>query len=60
MIKTDKLAMDQQDYVIGLRRELHHIPETRFETKATRTIILREIKALSSSCKSTCTFGTPA
>ncbi len=57
MQSSDRLAIDQQDYVIALRRELHRIPETRFETKCTRDVILREIKSLASSCKSSCTFG---
>ena len=59
MQNSDRLAMEQQDYVIGLRRELHRIPETRFETKGTRDVILREIKYLASSCLGTCRFGIP-
>lgn len=59
MRSLKEYALAQQDYVVKIRRELHRIPETRFNTGLTRGFILNELKSIISSNRSEITFGTP-
>ena len=59
MDNLKKLALAQQDYVVGIRRELHRNPGTRFNTDFTREFILNEISTFLKSDNSNIKIGVP-
>ena len=54
-----KLALEQQGYVVKIRRELHKNPETRFMTPLTSSLILDEINSFIKSNSSHAKISAP-
>lgn len=59
MNRLRELAAVQQDYVVKLRRELHRHTEIRFDTEATRRLIIDEINSIISSNRGIVTIFPP-
>ena len=59
MLSLIEIAQRQQNYVVKIRRTLHQNPETRFETRVTRKLVLNEIDSAISLNRGITVIGKP-